>query len=117
MKTLTKTLVAGTSTLLLTTALNANAAMDPYIETALIDVCKAAMNNKVIQFKNTTKSYRLKDKTVALKVMCNGDDIIAFAERHGADKTAAHLEHQLGRVSIQDVALNRSNKINVTFAE
>ena len=47
--------------------------------------------------------------------MCNGDDIIAFAEKHGADRTAAKLQRSLGSVNIIDVAA--IDKINVTFAE
>ena len=56
------------------------AAMNPYMKTALVDVCKAAMSNKIHRLNSTTNAYRLRDKTVALKVMCNGDDIISFAE-------------------------------------
>ena len=47
--------------------------------------------------------------------MCNGDDIITFAEKKGATKTAAQLQKSLGDVSITDVA--RIEKINVTFTE
>ena len=91
------------------------AAMSPYMESALIDVCKAAMSNKIHRLNSTTNAYRLRDKTVALKVMCNGDDIISFAESHGADKTAAKLQKSVGNVSIIDTAA--ISKINVTFAE
>jgi hypothetical protein len=96
-------------------SLPSQAAMSPYMETALVNVCKAAMSNKVYKLNNTTKSYRLKDKTVALKVMCNGDDIIAFAEKHGADRTAAKLQRSIGSVSIIDTAA--VDKFNVTFTE
>ena len=91
------------------------AAMSKHIETALIDVCKAAQSNKLYKYTKVAKSYNLKDKTIALKVMCNGDDIIDFAEKHGADKTAAKLERSLGHVDITDVAA--ITKLNVTFAE
>lgn len=47
--------------------------------------------------------------------MCNGKDIIAFAESRGADKTAARLQRSIGDVEIIDVAA--LNKINVTFEE
>ena len=90
-------------------------AMDPYIETALIDVCKATKSNNIFRYKDATSSYNLKDKTVALKVMCNGSDIIDFAEQHGAHKTAAKLQRSIGDVSITDVAA--ITKINVTFEE
>jgi hypothetical protein len=47
--------------------------------------------------------------------MCNGDDIITFAERHGADKTAAKLQRSIGSVNIIDTAA--ISKINVNFTE
>lgn len=89
-------------------------AMDKHIEKSLIEVCMSAQSNKVYRFKNTAKAVHLKEKTIALKVMCNGDDIIAFAEKHGADKTAARLQNTIqGNVSITDVAA--LSKINVIF--
>ena len=102
------------ATCLLGTSFGATA-MDDYAETALIDVCKAAKSDNIFRYNKTAKSYNLKDKTVALKVMCNGDDIIAFAEKHGATRTAAKLERSVGGVSITDVAA--VSKINVSFEE
>lgn len=96
-------------------SLPSQAAMSPYMKTALVDVCKAAMSNKIHRLNGTTKSYHLKDKTIALKVMCNGEDIISFAENHGADKTAAKLQRSIGNVNIIDTA--SISKINVTFTE
>ncbi len=89
--------------------------LTPYMKTALVDVCKAAMSNKIHRLNSTTKSYHLKDKTIALKVMCNGEDIISFAENHGANKTAAKLQKSIGNVSIIDTAA--ATKLSVTFAE
>lgn len=89
-------------------------AMDRYMESALIDVCKSTLTNSVMKYHKTAKSYNLKDKTVALKVMCNGDDIIDFAQKYGANKTAARLERSIsGSVDIIDVA--KVEKINVNF--
>ncbi len=116
MKALKTTLIAlATAVPALTFSLPSQAAMSSYMETALIDVCKAAMSNKVYRLNSTSKSYRLKDKTIALKVVCNGDDIISFAERHGADKTAAKLQKSIGNVSIIDTAA--TEKLSVTFTE
>ena len=110
------TLIAlATAVPVLAFSLPSQAAMSPYIRTALVDVCKAAMSNKVHKLSNTTKSYHLKDKTVALKVMCNGDDIISFAEKHGATKTAAKLQRSIGNVNIIDTAA--TTKLSVTFTE
>lgn len=110
------TLIAlATAVPVLAFSLPSQAAMSPYMRTALVDVCKAAMSNKVHHFNNTAKSYHLKDKTIALKVMCNGTDIISFAEDHGANKTAARLQKSIGNVSIIDTAA--ADKLNVTFTE
>ena len=108
------TLLAITAALpLLALSTSSQAAMSPYMESALIDVCKAALSNNVLKLNNTTKEYRLKNKTIALKLMCNGEDVITFAEYHGADKTAARLQKSIGNVRITDVAA--LSKINVNF--
>lgn len=99
---LTSTAAIVTSSLLI--SLNANASMDPHIEEALIDVCKSAQQNKVHNMRKTIKSYRLKEEVVASNVMCNGENIIGFAENNGAYKTAAHLNKQLGESQITDLA-------------
>ncbi|TPH15042.1 DUF3718 domain-containing protein [Litorilituus lipolyticus] len=106
--------------LALTTAVSAiaisapsQAAMNPYMESALVEVCKAAQSNSVQKLNQTTKNYRLQDRTVALKLMCNGEDVISFAENSGAEKTAAKLQKSIGKVDITDIAA--VSKINVTF--
>ncbi|MGL1955891.1 MAG: DUF3718 domain-containing protein [Colwellia sp.] len=115
MRKLTTTLIALiTAVPALTISLpNQAAPMSSYVETALVDVCKAAMSNKIHKLNSVTKAYRLNKRTVALKVVCNGDDIITFAEKHGADKTAAKLQKSIGKVNIIDMAA--ANKSNVTF--
>ena len=114
MTTIKKTLLALAAALpVLAISLPSQAAMSPYMEKALIDVCKAAKSNSILKLKSTTKSYRLQTKTVALKLMCNGEDVISFAESYGADKTAARLQKSIGNVSITDVAA--LSKVKVTF--
>ncbi len=114
MTTFKKTLLAlATALPVLAISLPSQATMSPYMEKALIDVCKAAKSNSILQLKSTTQSYRLKTKTVALKLMCNGEDVISFAESNGADKTAARLQKSIGNVSITDVAA--LSKVKVTF--
>ncbi len=88
-------------------------ALSEYQEIALVDTCKSALSNKPIKLKKTLKEYRLKMKKVALNVMCNGEDIIAFAANHGADRTASRLEGSIGKVEITDVA--KLEKVNVNF--
>lgn len=112
-KTTLITLAATISTLAI--SLTSQAAMTPYMKNALVDVCKAAKSNNVHRLNNIAKSYNLKDKTIALKVMCNGDDIISFAEKHGADKTVAKLQKSIGNVNIIDTAATAKSK--VTFTE
>jgi hypothetical protein len=114
MTTFKKTLLALAASLpVLALSLPSQAAMTPYMEKALIDVCKAAKSNNLIKLNDTTKSYRIKTETVALKLMCNGEDVISFAENNGADKTAAKLQKSIGNVQITDVAA--LSKVNVTF--
>jgi hypothetical protein len=113
MKTLPKIAIVSLVSLI---GFNASAAMSTYMETALVDSCKAALSNKNLRLSNTLKGYRLKEKTVAMKVVCNGDDIITFAEKHGADKTAARLSKSLGTASIEDIAAAREDVWSVQVA-
>jgi len=116
MTTIKTTLIAlATAVPALAFSLTSQATAMTYTDTAIVEVCKAAQSNKVFKLKSALKSYRLQDKTVALKVMCNGDDIITFAEKNGATKTAARLQKSVGEVSITDVVA--IEKINVTFTE
>lgn len=104
MKTLTKiTTVALTSATLLMT-FSSNAFMDDYLEGALIDVCKSAQKDNVLNLRKIIKGYRLKEQTVAMGLVCNGEDVISFAENNGAFKTANHLEKKLGGAEIVDLA-------------
>lgn len=101
---------------LLASASFTSSAMDKYIEQSLVEVCKASTTNSTLKFNKTMKSFRLTNKAVAKKVMCNGDDITDFARSHGSYKVAAKLERSLsGDVSITDVA--SLSKINVNFVE
>jgi len=45
--------------------------------------------------------------------MCNGDDIITFAEKNGATKTAAKLQKSTGEVNITDLAVIKNNQCNL----
>lgn len=89
--------------------------MPKYLEDGLISVCKAAANDKSYRMSKEIKALRLKTKTVALKVVCNGSDIISFAESYGAEKTAAKLSDSIGSVRVTDIAMNASTKYDVSF--
>ena len=113
MKTVkTTTLAAITSVICLTATSFSSSAMDRHVENALIDVCKSAMSNSVYRYNKTIKSYNLKNRTVALKVMCNGDDIITFAEKHNAPRTAAKMAKSIGDVNISDLAAVNKKSVN-----
>lgn len=89
--------------------------MPKYVEDGLISVCKAAAQDKSMRMSKEIKGLRLKTKTVALNVVCNGEDIISFAENYGAEKTAAKLSNSIGSVQVTDIAMNSSTKFDVTF--
>jgi len=89
-------------------------AMDRQVEHALIKVCKSALSNKPIRLKHTISDYHLKTRDVALKVVCNGEDIITFAENHGAHKTAIRLQKSVGNVDIIDVAAQHHVTTNIS---
>ena len=114
MTTFKKTLTALTASLtVLALSLPSQAAMTPHTEQALIDVCKAVKSDSVKKLKGVTDSYRLETKTVALKVMCNGENVINFAESNGANRTAAKLQESIGKVDITDLAA--TSKIKAPF--
>ena len=114
MKNLKSTTLAVITTGLLAAASFNTLAMSKNTELALIEVCEAAESNSLIRFNKTIKSYNLQKKEVALKVMCNGDDISEFASKAGAYKTTAVLKRSVGGVSISDIAA--ISKVNVKFA-
>ncbi|TKB44776.1 DUF3718 domain-containing protein [Thalassotalea mangrovi] len=107
--------VIATCGLLMAPATVSADAMSSYMETALIDVCRAAESNNLIRFNKTVKEYRLKTQTVALKVVCNGENIPDFAATHGAYRTAERLNESIEDVSIEDVALQSQQKIHVNY--
>lgn len=114
MTTFKKTLLAVAASLpVLAISVPSQASMTPYMEKALVDVCKAAKSNSISKLNSATKGNRIQTKTVALKLMCNGEDVITFAENNGAEKTAAKLQKSIGNVSITDVAA--LTKVKVTF--
>lgn len=92
------------TTIALGTSFNSTAGMDPYLENALISVCKSAQSDDLLDMRKTIKSYRLKEQTVASHVVCNGEDITSFALSNGATRTAGHLEKRLGDREIVDLA-------------
>jgi hypothetical protein len=116
MATLKSVFIAFTTVVpLLAFSLPSQAAINPTIERVLISICKSVTTNKVYKYKRIAKSYHLKDRAIALKVVCNGQDIISFAESYGADKTAAKLQRSLGDSTIIDIAA--TERLQVTFTD
>ncbi|WP_286265117.1 DUF3718 domain-containing protein [Thalassotalea atypica] len=105
--------VALTTSIFLMAASAPSFALDRQVENALIKVCKSTLSDKPIRLKNAMDDYNLKMRNVALNVMCNGDDIVAFAEKNGSHKIADRLHNSVGKVKITDVA--KLSKINVNF--
>lgn len=86
-----------------------------YLESVLINVCKASKSDSLLTYNNTLKRYGLKNKVVARQVVCNGEDISDFARSNGAYKVAKKIERNLKKsTSITDIAA-LSNKLSVRF--
>lgn len=113
MNKLSRSAASVTAGLVLLAVSSTSYALDRQVEVALVKVCKSAISDKPIRMKNAMDDYNLGTRDVALNVMCNGQDIISFAESYGANKTAARLEHSVGGVEITDVA--QLSKVNVNF--
>jgi len=79
------------------------------IESVLVQTCKDVKSNKVYKLKANLKENHLRVHVINEKLMCNGESVYDFAMTHNADKTAKML--RTGSVSIQDVALNNTDKI------
>ena len=115
MKKLTITLIALATTTLAFTSSAQAAPMSSHMENALVKVCQSALSNNVNHLNNTAKAFNLDHKTVALKVVCNGDNIITFAEKNGANKTAAKLEKSIGHVNILEIAATEKSEVTFTL--
>lgn len=89
--------------------------MPQYVEDGLVRICKNAAQDKSYHMSKNIRALRLKTKTVALNVVCNGEDIITFAEGYGATKTSARLSKSIGSVSVTDIAAKRHFDLDVSF--
>ncbi|WP_371186743.1 DUF3718 domain-containing protein [Thalassotalea maritima] len=94
------TLLASTMSLTNTS----HAAMDPYLENALVSICKEAQSDNVLSMRRTIKGYRMSETNVAQNLVCNGEPVIEFAENNGAYKTASHLQKRVADSEIIDLA-------------
>ncbi len=74
------------------------------VEAALVNVCKSVKSDSVFQLKQSLKDANLDVYTINQKLVCNSENVHAFAVTHNANRTAAIL--QKSRVQIQDLAYN-----------
>ena len=96
-------------------AFNTSAAMDPYIEKALIDVCKAGASDSMYKLHNTVKAYRINKQRIYPRLVCNGETFHQFTINHGSDKTAKHISRYVeGNVKIKDIAMTYSSDTLLT---
>ena len=70
-------------------------AMDDYLEQTLVSFCESTMNNDRLQLDRDIRKHHFDHKTVATKVMCNGQTIMSFAKQYNADRTFAAFQSRL----------------------
>jgi len=98
-----------------TSAVAESSYLPHYVEQGLIKICKTAAQDKLLNMNKSIKELNLKHKVVALNVVCNGQDIISFADRYGAERTTARLNRSVGTVEVTDIASIGNKKYDVTF--
>lgn len=114
-----KTLNVLSAAVLACTCFGASAAMSPNVENTLIAVCKAGISNSVIRFYDTMKDYRINEKRIFPRLVCNGETFYDFAVSHGANRTAERIARFMpGSVTIKDLSMRLEDEmIYVTFEE
>lgn len=90
-KKATSALVAGLSVIMLNAPAQATAPMPSHVEASLVRVCKALKSNNRLQLIQAVKSSRIKYKTLADGLVCNGKSALDFAMLNGAERTATYL--------------------------
>lgn len=70
-------------------------AMDSYLEQTLVSFCESTMNNDRLQLDRDIRKHRFDHKTVATKVMCNGQTIMSFARQYNANRTLAAFQSRM----------------------
>lgn len=70
-------------------------------------LCAAAANDQLRIYRATLREYRIKEKYSSNYVTCNGEEIVDFAVKHNAMRTAKHInKYRNTNVSIIDLAKN-----------
>lgn len=92
-----------------------NTYLSPTVEKGLIKVCKTAAKDQLHQMYLTMKKQDWSYRQMSLNVMCNGEDLISFAESYGATKTTARLTRSLGTIKVTDIAALNNSRYDVTF--
>ncbi len=89
--------------------------LTPTVEKGLVKVCKTAAKDQLHQMHSTMKKHDWSYRLMSLNVMCNGQDLISFAEQYGAKKTTAKLIKSIGSISVTDLASTRQYNYDVTL--
>lgn len=115
MKKLLTTLTAA-GLLSVTASVQSAPMMTSYMEGALISVCKSTLTNSPAKYRKTLKEYRLKQNTVAKKLMCNGEDVGSFAATHGAERVSDMIRRYQTHVNIIDLAASQTSPQQIHVA-
>ncbi|RDV24334.1 DUF3718 domain-containing protein [Alteromonas aestuariivivens] len=83
---------------LLTGAANATS-YPAHLENDLIKICQAIKDNDVLDLKRAVKQSRLKYEALEKGLVCNGQDMMAFAVTHGSDRAGHFLAARLHKDS------------------
>ncbi len=103
-----------TAILLNFTALNASAAMEPKLESTLIEVCKTGLSDNTFRFNKTMRDNRINKAIIFPNLICNGESFYNFALSNGANKIASRIKpYAKTNTSITDLASNY--KLSVKF--
>ncbi|MBZ9610129.1 DUF3718 domain-containing protein [Rheinheimera maricola] len=78
-----------------------------YIRSAVVEICTETATDDRLGLKKTLGHFRISKQNAVEKVVCNGQQLMAFARANQAVKVTAMLkpyeDRIKGRVTIQDV--------------
>lgn len=63
-----------------------------YLHTALVEVCTHTRNDQPGKLFNTLREYRISKQSAVDKVMCNKQQLLAFARNNNAQRVVAMLQ-------------------------
>jgi hypothetical protein len=94
-------------------ALSQDYVPNSYIHKALVQVCTTTAADDRLGLNKTLRAHRISKQTAVEKVMCNGKQLMVFAEFNQSHRVSAMLKPYAdrikGRVIIQDVTAAAAN--------